>query len=155
MKKSDIAQTSRLLLATRQQNLLEFETAGARLFERLVKCGKYKAAGILQSSLAALDRLKLSEKCCFPQIPWIDIETAFRQTFANLISADFSLANSEAISLGVLVEEVLVECEDTIGVRRKNTGIFGMQYFLKRNISPALLIFYIFYDTSLVSCFIF
>ena len=129
MKKSEIPQKSRLLVSTRQQNLLEFETSGARLLARLVKCGKTGESKVLESALTAMNRLKFGGKCDFPQLPWVDIEMAFRQTFANMLSSDFSLANSEAISLGVLVEEVLVECEDTIGVRRKNTGILACNIF--------------------------
>jgi len=91
--------------------------------KRLIKLGKHVEALNLEESLKiALHDIRSIKKCENDRFAWNHIETVLRRILAPLKTIDFSFANSESISLGVLVEEVLIECEDTIGVRRKNTG---------------------------------
>ena len=90
---------------------------------RLIKVGKLRESQNLAVSYErGLSNLRSLESCAIAQFSWSHLESVLRQIVAPLHSVHFSFANSEAISLGVLVEEVLIECEDTIGVRRRNTG---------------------------------
>ena len=48
--------------------------------------------------------------------PWVSVFCDLRKTIsASINKMGFSFVNSELISVSVLVEEILIECEETIG----------------------------------------
>ena len=61
---------------------------------------------------------------------WSYIDFSLKMCLASMDKLAFSFLNSELISISVLVEEVLIECEETIGMRRQAADR-GAQKFLK------------------------
>ena len=61
---------------------------------------------------------------------WTYIDKLLKSCMAPLSKNAFSFVNSELLSVAVLVEEVLIECEETIGMRRQAADR-GAKKFLK------------------------
>lgn len=47
---------------------------------------------------------------------------SFRQIIAPLERTDVHNAHAETLSVAVLVEDAILDCESTIGIRRQNAG---------------------------------
>ena len=52
----------------------------------------------------------------------VDKNGIFRQIIAPLERTDVHNAHAETLSVSVLVEDAIIDCENTIGIRRQNAG---------------------------------
>lgn len=118
----DPQQSKKVLVLSRQQFLLENELSIEFLRERFVKRGLMRRGLDLMNSFEkAFKMVRYPTENNFVQ-PWKYFETCLGQIIAPLERTDVHNAHAETLSVSVLVEDAIIDCESTIGIRRQNAG---------------------------------